>query len=168
MEMKPNEMTRKQFVTLTFTLIGVGTAAGACSSTSTNNNDAGTGAGGTGGSAGAGGTGGSAGAGGAGGTGGSAGAGGTGGATACTDPLPEAQDPDTLMHVHSLTVPASTLDSTMDQTFTTGSAGTPAHTHMVTLNAANLATIKGGGTVDVMSTISQSHLHSFKVGCTSV
>lgn len=35
--MKSTLMTRKDFVTLTFTLIGVGVASGACSSSSTNN-----------------------------------------------------------------------------------------------------------------------------------
>ena len=77
-------------------------------------------------------------------------------------------DPDALGHVHTLTVPASTLDATTDQTFTTGSAGTPAHTHIVVLTSANLATLKGGGTVDVMSTTALGHLHSYKVGCHAV
>jgi hypothetical protein len=159
--MKSDSMTRKEFVTLTFTLIGVSAVGGACSSSNNNN----TGVAGT-----SGGAGGKSGAGGASGTTGGSGAGGAAGtgATACTDPLPEMQDADTLGHVHTLTVAASTLNSTMDVTLTTGMAGTPAHTHMVTLTVANLATLKGGGTVDVASTITQSHMHTFKVGCTSV
>jgi hypothetical protein len=40
--------------------------------------------------------------------------------------------------------------------------------HMVTLTAANLATIKGGGTVDVPTTLVEGHLHMFTVGCTAV
>jgi hypothetical protein len=169
--MKPDSMTRKDFVKLTFTLIGVTTVAGACSSSNTNN-DAGTGAAGSkagsgGSTAGSGGS--TAGSGGstAGSGGSTAGSGGSSGG-ACTDPLPEHQDPDTLGHVHTLTIPASTLSSTTDQTFNTGLAGTPAHMHMVTLTAANLATIKGGATVDVMSAIANGHLHSFTVGCTAV
>jgi len=160
--MKPNDMTRKEFVRLTFTLIGVSAAAGACSSTNTSN-DGGTGAAGS--TAGASGSGGTGGTGGGGGTGGT---GGTGGASACHDPLPDHQDADTLGHVHTLVVPASTLSLTGDQTFNTGVAGTPPHMHMVTLTAANLATIKGGGTVDVPTSLAEGHLHMFTVGCTAV
>jgi hypothetical protein len=177
--MSSKDLTRKEFVTLTFTLIGVSAAAGACSSNNNNNADAtgasgthgGAGASGTNGAAGASGTNGAAGASGtngaagASGTNGAAGASGTGGGTTCTDPLTEHQDPDTLGHVHTLTVPASSLTSTMDMTFTTGPAGTPVHMHMVTLKAADLATIKGGGMVDVMSAIADGHLHSFTVSC---
>jgi hypothetical protein len=175
--MKSNDMTRKEFVTLTFTLIGV-TAANACSDNNDNKTDGGTagtngtaghgGGAGTNGTAGTGGTSGSGGTSGTGGGAGTGGASGTGGGATCMDPLPEHQDPDTLGHVHTLTVPASTLTATTDQTFNTGVAGTPPHMHMVTLTAANLTTIKGGNTVDVMSAIADGHLHSFTVGCTSV
>jgi hypothetical protein len=64
-----------------------------------------------------------------------------------------------------VTVPAATLNATTDQMFTTTMAGTPAHTHMITLTVANLGTLKGGGTVDVMSTTTLGHFHSYSVGC---
>jgi hypothetical protein len=164
--MKSDSMTRKEFVTLTFTLIGVG-AVGSCSSTTSNADATGaagtatdaTGASGNGGGGASGTTGGS-------GAGGASGASGTSGAT-CMDPLPEVQDPDANGHVHMVTVPASTLNSTTAQTFTTTMAGTPAHTHMITLTPANLTTLKGGATVDVMSTTTLAHFHSYTVGCTS-
>ena len=171
--MDSKSISRKDFITLTFTLIG-SAAAVSCGSSSTN-----TDASGTGGTTGAAGTGGRAGGAGAGGTTGGAGAGGSGGAgggagtgaSACTDPLPEKQDADANGHVHTVTVPAAMLSSTTDQTFTTSSAMSPgqaAHMHMVTLTAANLAAIKAGGTVDVMSTLVLSHLHAYTIGCTAV
>jgi hypothetical protein len=72
------------------------------------------------------------------------------------------------MHVHTLMVPSSVLTTGTTQMINTGVAGTPAHMHIVTLTPANLATIMGGGTVDVMSSLAQGHLHSFTVGCTTV
>jgi hypothetical protein len=92
------------------------------------------------------------------------GAGGTGGTT-CADPLPEVQVPDATGHTHTVTVPAATLDSTTDQTFTTSAAGTDGHTHMITLTVAILATIKGGGQMTIISTNTDSHTHMFTVSC---
>ena len=152
MDSKP--MTRKDFITLTFTLIGSGVALDACSSS--NNN------GGTAGNNGTSGTNGAAGA-----TGGSTGAGGSG-TSACTNPLPETQDPDGLGHIHSLDVPASLLDSTSDQTINTGSAMSPgaaAHMHTVVLTVAMLATLKAGGSVDAPSGFTLSHMHSYTINC---
>ena len=161
--METRSMTRKEFVTLTFTLIG--SAAAACSSSSSSND------GGTGGSIGSGGTngtGGGHGTGGVNGTGGtsaSTGAAGTSGNT-CTNPLPETMVPDQTMHSHTLSIPASDLDATTDQTIDTGV--TDAHMHMVTLTVANLGTLKGGGQVTVTSSLAgtPSHSHMFTVSCT--
>ena len=103
--MDTKSMTRKEFVTLTFTLIG--SAAAACSSSSSSND------GGTGGSTGSGGNG-------SGGTAAAAAAAGTAaaapnGSGACTNPLPETQVADTTGHTHTVTIPASDLDATTDQ-----------------------------------------------------
>jgi len=171
------EMTRKEFLTLTFTLVTSTAAIGACSS---DNNAAGTGTGGHGGTTGVGGNGGATGAGGnggaagtsAGGTTGTAGTTGTGGgaagAAACTDPLSETMVADSTGHSHSVMVAASKLSATTAQTFDTsiaepGTAG--AHMHMVTLEPAQLATLKGGSSVTVMSTIVMSHGHMFMISC---
>jgi len=167
MDSKP--MTRKDFITLTFTLIGSGVALDACSSSNNNGGTAGNngtsgtnGGAGTTGFAGHAGTNGAAGA-----TGGSTGAGGSG-TSACTNPLPETQDPDGLGHIHSLDVPASLLDSTSDQTINTGSAMSPgaaAHMHTVVLTVAMLATLKAGESVDAPSGITLSHMHSYTINC---
>jgi len=154
-----NEMTRKEFITLTFTLIGA-TAAGACSSDNNNNTGtggiSGTGRGGTTGGAGKGGSGGSA------GTTGTGGAGGTGTAS-CVDPLPEVQA--AADHTHTVTVPASTLNATTAQTFNTSSV--LGHMHMITLEPAQLTAIKGGGSATATSTSagSPAHTHVFTVSC---
>ena len=155
MESKP--MTRKEFIALTFTLIG-GVAAASCSDD--NDNSGGGGSGGTTnvttGRGGSGGGGGSAGA--------NAGSGGSPGVTACSDPLPETQVADSLGHVHVLVVPAATLDATSAQTFTTTTV--QGHSHNITLSTTDLATIKGGGTVTVPSSIASSHMHTYAVTCT--
>jgi hypothetical protein len=148
------EMTRKEFITLTFTLVG--TAAAACSSDSDNNNNN-TGFGGKGG--------GTAGTTGSGGSGGGAGtsAGGTGGTgtAACNDPLPEMQAASD--HTHTVTIPASTLNATTAQMFDTSVA--LAHMHIVTLEPAQLTTLKGGGSVTVTSSVASAHSHVFTVSC---
>ena len=150
-----NDMTRKEFLTLTFTLIG--TAAAACSN---DNNNSSTGTAGTsGGTAGHGGTTGSA------GHGGNAATGGGGGntAAACADPLPENQSPSD--HTHTVTIHPSVLNSTTAQTFDTSSQ--LSHMHMVTLQPAELATLKGGGTVTVTSSPAGSgpHTHDYTISC---
>ena len=145
-----NEMTRKEFLMLTFTLIGGAVVGGACSSDDNNfdggfggtfGNNGGTfGSGGKGGTTGTGGTTGSAGHGGTTGTGGGGGT----GVAACTDPLPETQSASD--HTHTLTIAASTLNATTAQTFDTGVAA--GHMHMVTLEPAALTTLKSGGMRD--------------------
>jgi hypothetical protein len=171
-----NDMTRKDFLTLTFTLIG-STAVGAAACSSSNNSADGGGHGGTtgtGGTTNVGGHGGTTGAGGTTGTGGTGtggtGTGGTGGTgtAACADPLPETQVADTTGHTHTVMIPASMLDATSAQMFDTSIAepGTAsAHMHMITLQTSDLATLKGGGNVTVMSTIVMSHGHMFMISC---
>jgi len=148
--MDANSMNRKEFFVLTFTLLGSAVAGAAACSSSSNNTDGGGGSGG--------------------GTGSGGAAGGTGGSTttglACADPLPETQNPDQTGHTHTVMVPEATLNATTDQTFTTSPGGTDAHTHMITLTAANLATIKAGGSVaSVPSTVTDSHMHTYAVSC---
>jgi hypothetical protein len=149
-----NEMTRKDFLTLTFTLVGAA-AVGACSSDNNNADGAVGGHGGTTGSAGHGGNGG---------TGGTAGTGGGGGnAAACADPLPENQSASD--HTHTVTIHPSMLDATTAQTFDTSSA--LAHMHTVTLQPADLTTLKGGGTVMITSSLAGSgpHSHVYTISC---
>ncbi len=154
--MDSHSMNRKDFLKLTFTLIGTATVAAACSSTSN---------GGTGGSSGSSGS------------GGSTGAGGsstdakvdTGPAIMCADPLVTVQLPDNTMHTHTLFVPLSALSASTDQTeltsgFPEGSGG---HFHTAVLTVANLATLKGGGSLTVTSSMSGDPLHShmYMVSC---
>ena len=149
------DMTRKEFLTLTFTLVGTTAAAAACSSDSNaTTGTAGTSGGAHGGSGGgAAGTSGSAGTTGAGGTG--------GGAAACSDPLPEVQSASD--HTHTLVIPASTLNATTAQTIDTGLA--LAHMHAVTLEPADLATLKGGSSVTITSSVASAHTHVFTISC---
>jgi hypothetical protein len=64
-------------------------------------------------------------------------------------------------------VNAATLNATTDQMLTTTSAGpSPGHTHMITLTAANLATLRGGGMVDILSTNNSAHTHTYRIRCT--
>ena len=149
------DMTRKEFLTLTFTLVGTTAAAAACSSDSNaTTGTAGTSGGARGGSGGgAAGTSGGAGTTGAGGTG--------GGAAACSDPLPEVQSASD--HTHTLVIPASTLNATTAQTIDTGLA--LAHMHAVTLEPADLATLKGGGSVTITSSVASAHTHVFTISC---
>jgi len=162
-------LTRKDFILLTFTLIGTTAVAGsAC-----DDDDDTTGAGGTsGGGTGRGGTTGSAGSGtgrggstgnagttGNAGSGGTTGSAGSGGATACN----AAQEPDNTGHTHTLTVAASILSSTTTQTLNTSLAD--GHVHGVNLTTANLQALAGGGSIMVMSEISSSHRHTYMVTC---
>ncbi len=147
-------MNRKDFLKLTFTLIGGATVAAGCSSSNTT--------GGSGGSSG---------------TGGSTGSGGssadakvdTGPAIMCADPLATSQLPDSTGHVHTLFVAVSTLTMTSDQSeLTTGfPMDSSGHFHAVTLTVADLATLRGGGSVTKTSTMSgdPAHSHMYMVSC---
>ena len=155
------DMTRKEFLTLTFTLVGTTAAAAACSSDSNNS----TGAAGTSGAKGGsgGGAAGTSGGGGTQGAAGTTGAGGNGGGAAacCTDPLPEMQAPSD--HTHHVVIAASTLNSTTAQTFNTDVQ--LAHMHSVTLEPADLATLKGGSMVMITSSVASAHSHVFTISC---
>jgi hypothetical protein len=155
------EITRKEFLVLTFTLIGSTAAIGNCDD---NDNDNITGLGGRGGTTGAGGSGrgGTGGTTGNAGTGGSGGTGGTGTA-ACADPLPETQLPDSTGHVHTVTVPASALSGGSAQMFPTSVV--LGHQHTVTLQPADLSALMSGGSVTVTSSVADLHAHMYSVSC---
>jgi hypothetical protein len=162
-------LTRKDFILLTFTLIGSTAVAGSACDDEDDTTGAGgtsgggTGRGGTTGTAGSGtgsgGTTGTAGSGGTTGTAGTTGAAGSGGASACN----AGQQPDSTGHTHTLTVPASILSSTSTQTLNTSLAD--GHLHGVNLTTANLQALAGGGSITVMSEISSSHRHTYMVTC---
>jgi hypothetical protein len=173
-----DEMTRKEFLTLTFTLIGGTVVGGACSSDNNGfdggfggtfgNNGGAFGTGGKGGTTGSGGTTGTGGTTGSAGHGGTTGAGGGGGtgATACADPLPETQALSD--HTHTVTIHASTLDQATAQTIDTSVA--LGHMHSVTLEPVALATLKGGGNVIITSSsagtaITGQHTHAYTISC---
>src|SRR6266700_624713 len=186
--MESKSMTRKDFFVLTFSLVSSAVVATNCSSSNNGGGTGGSGAGGSG-AGGKGGTGaGGSGAGGKGGSGaGGSGAGGSsaggkdgGGDTAdsgsnCDLPLDEQQiqfaGTDTQSHVHSVVVDATILNSTTNQTFQSGTTG--GHTHSVTLTAANLTTLRGGGMVTVTAGVAtltdggacNGHTHTYVVGC---
>lgn len=166
-------MTRKDFLTLTFTLVGGAALAAGCSSSSSS---------GGGDASASDGTGGHAADGGAGGTTGTDAAqdlkadlkADTGGATDtgifCADPLPASQVADQTQHTHMLVVLASTLSMTSDVTLQTSgypSDSSGAHFHTIVLTVANLAILKGGGTVTVTSSLDGDpvHSHMFMVSC---
>jgi len=155
------EITRKEFLVLTFTLIGSTAAIGNCDD---NDNDNITGLGGRGGTTGRAGTTGTGGTGGTGGAGGTGTGGGAGtGAQSCADPLPETQVSDSTGHMHSVTIAASTLNSTTAQMFMT--SVTLGHQHTVTLQPADLSALKSGGSVTVTSSVADLHAHMFSVSC---
>jgi hypothetical protein len=149
-------MTRKEFVTLTLTLVGGGTLAAGCGSSGTS---------GTGGATGSGGSS----SGGATGHGGSGAGGSVDAGPSCMDPLPEMQLPDSTGHVHAFVVTAALLSSTAAIDLQTGPfpVGSGGHIHMVTLSVANLATLRGGGSVTVMSTMAgtPAHTHMYMLSC---
>jgi hypothetical protein len=95
---------------------------------------------------------------------------GSGGAS-CTDPLPEAQEADSTGHFHTITIHASVLSATTDQSFTTSvpmPAALDGHMHMITLTPAQLGTLKAGGAVTgVTSTAAGTiaHTHMFDISC---
>lgn len=66
-------------------------------------------------------------------------------------------------HGHVLTVLRSDLDSTTALSYDI--QGTADHTHTVTLTLAQLATLKSGASVTVVSTTTDYHQHVITVSC---
>ncbi|MFL6664286.1 MAG: hypothetical protein ACJ8G7_19105 [Rhizobacter sp.] len=71
-------------------------------------------------------------------------------------------------HGHAVTIPSADLDATTNRTYSI--MGTATHDHSITLTPAQLATLKGGGTVVVSSTVTTaagfgSHNHDVTVTC---
>jgi hypothetical protein len=91
------------------------------------------------------------------------GAGGSGGPVTCDDPLGTAQLSDSTGHNHTLTVPASVLQATGPQMFTTSTGA--GHTHTVTLSMNQLMTISNGTPVMVNSSSDNNHTHTYRVSC---
>ena len=146
--MDTKSLTRKEFIKLTFTLIG-STALVGSSCDDDDDIVVTTGAGGRGGTTG---SAGQTGAGGAAGTG--------GGGRSCSAPMV----PDNLGHTHTLTVSGAVLISTTSVSFTTSLAD--GHQHVVEISAADLSTLSTGATVTVTSMIADGHVHMFTVTCT--
>jgi hypothetical protein len=93
--------------------------------------------------------------------------------TNCTLPLPEEQITlagDNGTHVHTVTVNGATLNATTAQVINTSlaPAGANAHMHAVTFSPANLATLRGGGMVQITSALGgggAGHTHTYVVSC---
>jgi len=67
-------------------------------------------------------------------------------------------------HGHSLSIPAADVDSTVTMAYNI--MGTADHNHLVTLNAAQLAQIKGKTAVVVISSMAgDGHTHQVTVNC---
>jgi len=106
------------------------------------------------------------------------GGGGGGGATTMTTgggyaggmmpPTACGADAITNNHGHALSIPVADLDSTTDKVYSI--AGTAGHDHTITLTAAQLATLKSGGSVTVTSTVTNAapfgaHSHDVTLAC---
>ncbi len=65
-------------------------------------------------------------------------------------------------HGHTLVVPAADVTAAADRTYSI--RGASAHDHMVTITAADFATLAGGGTLSLEST-SSGHTHTVSVTC---
>ena len=94
---------------------------------------------------------------------------GTGGYTGMTNPLSGCgAGAITNNHGHAVSIPVADLDATTNRTYSI--MGTATHDHSITLTPAQLATLKGGGTVVVSSTVTTaagfgSHNHDVTVTC---
>lgn len=67
-------------------------------------------------------------------------------------------------HGHVLTIAAADLTSLVDKTYDI--QGTADHTHSVTFTAAQLAQLKAGNPVSVMTTTTLAHNHAIDERCT--
>lgn len=66
-------------------------------------------------------------------------------------------------HGHALIIPRADLDATTDKTYSI--QGSADHSHDVTFTAAQLADLKAGRTVAVLSTITMAHQHGIAELC---
>lgn len=66
-------------------------------------------------------------------------------------------------HGHVLTIPIADLDSTTPRTYSI--QGSADHSHNVTFSVAQLAQLKAGQIVSVMSTVTLSHSHAIDERC---
>lgn len=150
-------LSRKDFVRLVVLGLGTATLGGALPGCGPSNPNNGAGGGAGGGSAG--GSGGGTGGGAGGGTGG--GSGGGSGSRCSTNGAHDTAI--TANHGHALMVPAADFVAAGDKTYDI--QGSAAHTHSITLSQAQRATILGGGTVTVTSTVGFAHTHDVTVAC---
>lgn len=67
-------------------------------------------------------------------------------------------------HGHAVVLTAADLAGTQQATFSI--QGTSSHDHTITLSAAQLSTLAGGGSVQVSSSEDASHFHEVSVNCT--
>ena len=94
-------------------------------------------------------------------TGGDAATGG-GGGDECSDVTAEDQN---TTHQHAVTVPAEDVAAGVEKTYPMGPAGMGNHTHMLTVTAANFATLLADGMVTVTSAPDGTHLHDVLITC---
>jgi hypothetical protein len=66
-------------------------------------------------------------------------------------------------HGHTLTIPAADVSAGAERTYDI--TGTSPHSHMVTVSAANMATLAANGTVQVTSTSGSAHTHTISIRC---
>jgi len=64
---------------------------------------------------------------------------------------------------HALLIPAADFTTPAEQTYDI--KGMSAHTHTVTLSAAQLTSLKAGTPVTVASTVGAGHSHMVTIGC---
>jgi hypothetical protein len=134
--MNAEAMTRKQFVKLTFTLLGGAAAVAACGSNTYG-----------------------------GGSNGSSGTGGSTATVACQDPLPETQLPDSTGHTHTVTIPASDLEAAADQTINTSVTGGHMHAITLAVADLATLKGGGQVTATSTSAGTPSHTHMYSVSC---
>lgn len=66
-------------------------------------------------------------------------------------------------HGHMLVVSQDDVDAAADKTYDI--QGGSAHTHEVTVTAADFATLAGGGSVTLTTTTGAAHMHTITVTC---
>ncbi|MGE0327881.1 MAG: hypothetical protein AB7K71_26120 [Polyangiaceae bacterium] len=162
-------MSRKQFIRGALWAAGAVMVLPGCGSDDDGGGSGGSGNGGSGngGSGGSNGGSGGSGNGGAGGTNGGSGGttGGSAGATGGSGGTGMTGCGATIManHGHVLMVSQADVDAAADKTYDI--MGSSAHTHSVTVTAADFTTLAGGGSITVTSTTSLSHMHTITVMC---